>query len=513
MAESPFAQSAEYSVDLIYPSSFVLGQTPLQMQWVAVAAGATAGPLTRTFNYCDLGCGDGSTLCLLAACYPEAYFVGVDVNPAHIELARDRAARARIGNIRFVQASFDSLEAVELPDLDYVAAYGVYSWLSARLQDALGAFARQRLRPGGLLALHYSSLPGSAVRDPLSFFLKTLANAAAGSSSERFASGLAALRKLAPFAGFFQQNPEAQTLLQSIDSASPAYVAHDILNRRSHSFYGVEICARFAALELSFLGSAHVLPDYPELLLSPQAFAAYQQLVAGTDSSFRGTVLDFMLNTGLRFDLFRKADPAHLPRGERLQQLGELCLQRAEARDDIDSRRRLSAGCAVDLGGPLYSAILALAAAPAITLGEILRNSALKAFAIADVELAIEHLFAIGLLNVLVRRPIEAGYRSDLRYRLSSPLNALRLEEALRSTAAEGLASTVLGSPLLMPPTARLQLMALLGDDADRLWQASRHATGMTLEQFRQQLQAGVPQFVGALLPQLLRLGIIEQDR
>ena len=281
MAESPFAQSADYSVDLVYPSSFILGQTPLQMQWAAVAAGATAGPLTRPFNYCDLGCGDGSTLCLLAACYPEAFFVGVDVNPTHIELARNRAARARIGNVRFVLASFGGLEAVDLPDLDYVAAYGVYSWLSAGLQDALGAFARRRLRPGGLLALHYSSLPGSAVRDPLSFLIKTLADAAEGSSGERFASGLAALRKLGPFAGFFQQNPEAQALLRSIDSAPPAYVAHDILNRRLHSFYGHEIRARFAALEFSFLGSAHVLPDYPELLLSPQAFAAYRQLVAG----------------------------------------------------------------------------------------------------------------------------------------------------------------------------------------------------------------------------------------
>jgi hypothetical protein len=263
-------------------------------------------------------------------------------------------------------------------------------------------------------------------------------------------------------------------------------VAHDILNRRIHSFYADEIRARFAAPEFFFLGSAHVLPDYPELLLSRQAFAAWQQLVAGADASFREAARDFMLNTGLRFDLFRRSGQESRIRGERLQQLGELWLQRTEARDDIDSRRRWSAGCAVDLGGPLHSTILDLAAAPAITLGEILRSGELKGFAITDVELAIEHLFAIGLVNVLVRRPLETRYSGDRRYRLSSPLNALRLEESRSSSAAEGLASTVLGSPLLMPPAARLQLLAMLGN---------------------------VPQPASDLAPQMLRLGIIEEER
>ena len=490
MAESPFAQSADYSVDLVYPSSFVFGQTPLQLQWAAATAGATAGPLTRPFDYCDLGCGDGSTLCLLAACYPYASFIGIDINAVHIELGRDRAARAGLDNVRFVHASFAESETLDLPEFDYIAAYGIYSWLSAGLQASIGAFARQRLRPGGVLALHYSSLPGSAVRDPLGFYLQALANAAAGSSVERFASGLNALRKLAPVAGFFRQNSEAQALLQRMNSAAPAYVAHDILNRQLHSFYSSEVHARFAALGFSYLASGHVLPDYPELLLSPQAFAACRQLTAGADTSFREAIGDFLQNTCLRFDLFCKSGQASRVRGERLQQLGDLYLQRAATRNDIDLRRRWSAGCAVDLTGPVYSTILDLASAPAITLGEIMQSPDLGAFAAADVELAIEHLFALGLLNVLVRRPIDGHYRSDRRYRLSSALNALRLEETRSSPAAESLASTVLGSPLLVSPTVRQQLMALLGEDPGR---------------------AAFPQFVHDGLPQLLRLGIVEQ--
>jgi ubiquinone/menaquinone biosynthesis C-methylase UbiE len=483
------------------------------MQWAAVAAGAPAGLLTRPFDYCDLGCGNGSTLCLLAACYPEARFVGIDINAAHVELGRERAARAGIGNVRFVHASFADLESLDLPGLDYITAYGVYSWLSPDLQASVAAFARQRLRSGGLLALHYSSLPGSAIRDPLNFYLRALANAPSGGSAARFAGGLAALRKLAPIARFFERNPEAQALLQTMDKAPAAYVAHEVLNGQLHSFYGDELRARFLALGFSCLGSAHVLPDYPELLLSPAAFAAYRQLTRGTDSSFRDAVRDLMLNTSLRFDLFNKSGEASLLAGERLQGLGDLYLHRADVRNDSATRRSWSARSAVDLNGALYSTILDLATAPAVTLREVLASGELRSYPATDVERAIEHLFATGLLNVLVQRPIEIRYRSDRRYRLCSRLNTLWLEETLPSTGAEGIASTVLGSPLLLPPSARWQLMSLLGDDVERLWRASGSTARMSLEQFRGQVRAGMPAFVTDALPELLRLGIVEEDR
>jgi SAM-dependent methyltransferase len=515
MVESQFAQATDYTVDLVYPSSFVLGQTPLQLQWAAVTAGAAARPLTQPFSYCDLGCGDGSTLCLLAACYPQASFIGIDINPAHIELGRDRAARADIGNVSFVHASFAGLEDLDLPELDFIAAYGIYSWLSSGMQASIGAFASRKLKSDGVLAVHYSSLPGSAVRDPLDFYLKLLGNAVAGSSTERFANGLASLRKLAPFARFFQQNTDAQVLLQSIGNAPPAYVAHDVLNRQLHSFYADELHARFAGLGFSFLGSAHVLPSYPELLLTQPAFAAYRQLTAEAeaDAAFREPVRDFMLHTNLRFDAFCRAGQKRSPRGDRLHRLGDFYLERAPAENDLDVRRRRSAGCAVDLCAPLYSTVLDLAAAPVVTLGELMQSGELSAFAAPDVEQAIEHLFAVGLLYVLVQPPITAEYRSDRRYRLRSPLNVLRLEETLSSNGAESLASTVLGSPMRVAPTLRLLLALLLGDDVERVWRASGGTTRKTLDQFREQVGAETPRFVREVVPKLLRLGIVEEDR
>ena len=511
MAAHPPAAAAGYTVDLIYPSSFVLAQTPLQLQWAAVAAGASRGPLTEAFNYCDLGCGDGSTLCLLAACYPRASFVGVDVNDAHLALGRDRAARAGLGNIRFVHASFADLPTLGLAPFDYISAYGIYSWLVPEQQAAIDAFAATGLAPGGLCGVHYSCLPGSAIRDALSHYLRAFGTD--GSSGARFATGLEAMRKLEPVANFFKAYPHAGEMLGNVENYAPGQVAHDVLNRQLHSFYCNEVHDRLAARGVEYLASANVLPDYPELLLSAAAFAAYRELAANADARFREQARDLMLNTQQRFDLFRKPGAAASPPGERLHALSDLYLQRAGTTSDIEARRRWSAGCAADLTTGICSAILELSATPAITLGDVLTHRRLSAFTGAERERAIEHLFALGFLNVLVERPKPAEYRNDRRYRLSSPLNALRLEETLSSTAAENLASTVLGSPLLVPPAARLQLMALLGDDVDRLWGATGGSAGGSPEQFRERIQAGIQRFASDVMPQLLRLGIVEEDR
>jgi hypothetical protein len=55
--------------------------------------------------------------------------------------------------------------------------------------------------------------------------------------------------------------------------------------------------------------------------------------------------------------------------------------------------------------------------------------------------------------------------------------------------------------------------MSLLGDDVERLWRASGSTARMSLEQFRGQVRAGMPAFVTDALPELLRLGIVEEDR
>jgi hypothetical protein len=53
---------------------------------------------------------------------------GFDFNPAHIEFASDLAARAGLGNVRFVECSLADLEGMPdgtLPDFDFMVSHGL----------------------------------------------------------------------------------------------------------------------------------------------------------------------------------------------------------------------------------------------------------------------------------------------------------------------------------------------------------------------------------------------------
>lgn len=71
----------------------------------------------------DVGCGAGDVSFRLAKLVgPTGLVIGIDTNPAAIEVARERAVQSRLGNITFVRASlFDASTVLEMSGFDIVA--------------------------------------------------------------------------------------------------------------------------------------------------------------------------------------------------------------------------------------------------------------------------------------------------------------------------------------------------------------------------------------------------------
>ncbi|XP_070534689.1 S-adenosylmethionine-dependent methyltransferase Rv2258c-like [Ptychodera flava] len=63
---------------------------------------------------CDIGCGTGSSLCLLARDYPEKEFHGIDLMENAIVMAKSRAASMQLSNITFHLG--DAMKALEWED-------------------------------------------------------------------------------------------------------------------------------------------------------------------------------------------------------------------------------------------------------------------------------------------------------------------------------------------------------------------------------------------------------------
>src|SRR5580698_122565 len=126
----------EYVTDVTYVRSFEPDLSPARLRLVAALNGFTPPP-EDDFDYCELGSAHGDTTATLAAAYPRARFVGVDLNRDHIASANRLAAGGRLENIRFLERDFEDLATANLPDFDFITAHGVMSWVSPAKQKAL----------------------------------------------------------------------------------------------------------------------------------------------------------------------------------------------------------------------------------------------------------------------------------------------------------------------------------------------------------------------------------------
>jgi ubiquinone/menaquinone biosynthesis C-methylase UbiE len=112
---------------------------------------------------CDLGCGEGTALQLMAEAFPLSYFVGLDISSAAIERARRGARTQGLKNVEFnVRNAARLTEDKRLAaTFDYVTAFDAIHDQTAPLAALQGV--RHLLKPGGL----FSMVDIDAASDPV----------------------------------------------------------------------------------------------------------------------------------------------------------------------------------------------------------------------------------------------------------------------------------------------------------------------------------------------------------
>jgi hypothetical protein len=447
-------RGSDYTTDVIYPSAFGAFQSPAHLVQAAWMGGRAAPRIDRPFTYADLGSGVGLTLCVLADCYPDAEFHGVDINPQHIRQSRDLAERAGLTNVTFHEASFADLAALPIPRLDFAGLSGIYSWLPPELRAACMAFLGERLAPDGAVFLHYAALPGNAQIDALYALIREVAAGLPGDSVERFRGACAVIGRLRKAqARFFRVNPQADAWFGQIEGQDPRGMAHEVLNARSLS-----LSARDAADEAAPHGLGYVANAQLELndlaLTAPDALRADLEGLAPTA---REMLMDAVRNTHSRMDVMMRAG------GAAAAEPPPMWVDRLTRGPLADERRELSGRTGVDLGGPAYGAVLARVDGEAAPLAEVLADPRLGAGA-AQV---VQRLSALKLVHLLPRPYVQPPAGAP---RIASRLNALVLDEAIDSAGPMPFASPVAGTQVLLPPQDRLALLHLVDGDFEAAW-------------------------------------------
>lgn len=278
--------------------------------------------LGRPFRLVEFGCGQGFHLCLQAANYPHAQFVGIDFHPDHIAHANSLAAAAGLANITFQQADFLELEqdsaALGAP-FDLAVAHGIFGWVSPRVGASLLRLATASLRPGGLVYLSYNTLPGWLAVLPFQHTIRSFqAHHGDGLPALEAARNLfAAMREVN--GQLFEAQPALAPRLDRLAGMDPAYLLHEYNHSEWQPLYANQVIDQAQELGLSYLGSASLAENFDALLPEP-----YRQLIQQQpDQAMKALVRDMLTNQTFRRDVYVKGLDPLWPR-EALASLQEL---------------------------------------------------------------------------------------------------------------------------------------------------------------------------------------------
>jgi SAM-dependent methyltransferase len=290
-----------YVTDVPYVRTFTRELAPAWLDHVALISGVEPPRRNDGFRWCDLGCGHGFTAAVLAATHPSGEFVGIDVNPAHTESARQLAVHAGVSNARFLAADFNAAARSGLPAFDYIVSHGVYSWVSEPVRASWRRFIQQHLKPGGLVYVSYNALPGRAADLPLQRLVRALGSTLAGDSEERASSALGMVRSMLGLKVPTLVASPMATVLTGSEERGPAYLAHELMGADWEPLSVMTVRADLASIGLLPVGSAMLIENHDAFVLGR---AARAQLQAITDPDVREFARDYFISQSFRRDVF-----------------------------------------------------------------------------------------------------------------------------------------------------------------------------------------------------------------
>ena len=207
----------------------------------------------------ELGCAGGGNLIPMAWYLPRATFLGIDRAAASLGVGRSLAERLALSNLELRQADIATIDPATLGEFDYILVHGVWSWVSAAVQEQILRVCGACLAPQGIAYVSYNTLPGwyprSMVRDLLLYHTRTIRDPVIRLTAAR---GL--LERLAvAWAG--DESPLAHYLAREVAElrrVHPGYLFHEYLGETNTPILFAEFMHRASQYGLGYLAEAEL---------------------------------------------------------------------------------------------------------------------------------------------------------------------------------------------------------------------------------------------------------------
>src|SRR6187399_76541 len=453
MRSDPTAQ--HYVTDIAYVRQFCPELNPGLLRAVAALAGCPP-PAGDDFDYCELGSGLVDTLATLAAAYPRARFIGVDLNAEHVGAARSLARRGALENVYFVERDFEALTGDELPKLDFLCAHGLLTWIAPEKRASLFANAAKWLKPGGLLYLGYNALPGWAAVEPLRRFLLDASADVEGGSEARVRHALAAAKHFSDAnAEYFAANPAAKEILATALEFGVPYAAHEFFGSHFHPAYFADVAEEAARCDLRFVGQLPLRLNYGDMTLAPALRETFRTV---SDRRAWEHLKAFATNEFFRRDVYVKGTVAHAEDTTRTYlettPFGTLVLA-GEVKRRVPVPHRT-----LELEGPLFEAVIATLASRSSSVEELATTPSLAAFGLDAIRNAVLQLL-MGKDVIPMSSSAAAPVVTGSNWQIRSAFNRAVLAQPLSKDHPAVLASPVAGTGVSLTMLHSVLLRAL----------------------------------------------------
>lgn len=385
-----------YHADLEYTFGYYSELNPMRLRLAFLNAGLSFPSIDTA---CELGFGQGLSINIHASASGVQWY-GTDFNPTQAGFAQE-LARFSDNNAQLFEQSFaEFCSRPDLPDFDFIALHGIWSWISDENRTVIIDFLRRKLKPGGIAYISYNTLPGwasmVAMRHLLKEHVKIMGVSGQGIESSLNSALDFSEELLATNPHFLQAFPDVAERIKSMRMLSTNYLVGEYLNSHWIPMHFSEALTHFTEAKLKFACSAYY-PDYfNEINITPAQQIMLDEI---PDPMFRETVRDFCINRQFRRDYWSKG----LRKLTSLEQIEGFRRQRViltKPRSDIALKLSVGVLGEFELQESIYNPILDLLADHQIkSISQIEQETLLRGINFSQTVQAIMILISMGVLD------------------------------------------------------------------------------------------------------------------
>lgn len=292
-----------YVADIEYTCGYYHELNPLRLKLAFLNAGLVVPEMV---NACELGFGQGLSINMHAAA-TMINWSGTDFMPSHAGFAQE-LERVSESGARLYDEGFDQFcSRNDLPEFDYIGLHGIWSWVSEENRTIIVDFIRRKLKVGGVLYVSYNIKPGWAAMIPMRDLLlehkKIMGYKGEGVAANLQQALMFADQLMKTSPQYAQANPYIYEWLSKMKAEDRNYLTHEYFNENWAPFHFYEINKILSDAKMTYACSAHYLDHVDSINISSIQKEFLEKI---SDSTFRQTVKDFMVNQTFRRDYWVK---------------------------------------------------------------------------------------------------------------------------------------------------------------------------------------------------------------